>query len=650
MVDIKNTNATALTIAPNGPTLTGCSTSTSLPQNRDITIASDGTNYRCSSTVAPGDVALGSVTNDAQTKAAVVPNTAPSAGQLLVGNAGGTAYAPVTLSGSCTLASTGVITCSGSSGNPAAKVTTTFNASTMTFTCSSNTINDFVLSTALTANVTASAVASCNSGQFLTFTLTQDATGGRTFVWPTGFSSAVAPSPVASASTKETFWYDGTNYILLGTSVDSGPNAFGVETSAPGTPPASNFFWWGDSTNHIFSYKANNSATVSNTVVPDTGASNNFLTAISAGGVISKAQPTLLNLATFSSANLATQLTDETGTAGSAVFSVSPALTGSPTAPSQTQGDNSTKLATTAYTDTAVSNAIAGVNPAVSVQAATTGVLPASTYSNGASGIGATLTETSAAALVVDGYTVLLNDRLLVKNQASTFQNGVYTMTTLGTGVIPFVLTRALDYDQPSDMNNTGAIPVQNGTSNIATSWVQTSKVTTVGTDAVTFTQYTLNPSTLVTASSPGVGLAHFAGSTQAVTSSLLVAADITANTITGAQMAPVDFTTPGASKTFTSGVPYSLFECTTTCTITMPVPAAGQQYCVRNANNVSTVITLSAIGSSARYENTAHTAYGTAGTGTFVSGGAVGDQACLVGKDSTHFDVWSFNGTWTAN
>lgn len=48
------------------------------------------------------------------------------------------------------------------------------------------------------------------------------------------------------------------------------------------------------------------------------------------------------------SAGLASALSDETGT-GFAVFSASPALTGSPTAPTQTAGDNSTKLATTAY-------------------------------------------------------------------------------------------------------------------------------------------------------------------------------------------------------------------------------------------------------------------------------------------------------------
>jgi len=64
------------------------------------------------STPSKTDVGLSSVTNDAQTKASVVPNTVPSAGQLLVGNAGGTAYAAASMSGDATIASTGVITVS----------------------------------------------------------------------------------------------------------------------------------------------------------------------------------------------------------------------------------------------------------------------------------------------------------------------------------------------------------------------------------------------------------------------------------------------------------------------------------------------------------------------------------------------------------
>lgn len=64
--------------------------------------------------VTKDQVGLTNVTDDAQTKAAVVPNTAPSAGQLLVGNAGGTAYAPVSASGDVTVASTGAVTIANS--------------------------------------------------------------------------------------------------------------------------------------------------------------------------------------------------------------------------------------------------------------------------------------------------------------------------------------------------------------------------------------------------------------------------------------------------------------------------------------------------------------------------------------------------------
>ena len=108
---------------------------------------------------------------------------------------------------------------------------------------------------------------------------------------------------------------------------------------------------------------------------------------------------------------------------------------------------------------------------------------------------------------------------------------------------------------------------------------------------------------------------------------------------------------TPLATGTSVSlTAPRQYYVCTGTCTVTPPVPAAGYEFCVMNDDNVATVITLAALGSSARYENTARTAYGTAGTGTFVSGGAVGDKVCLLGRDTTHYLTVSSNGTWTAN
>jgi hypothetical protein len=93
-----------------------------LEELHDVLITSPADNsflvYESSSSLwkdeGPSDaktsIGLGNVTNNAQTQASIVPNTTPSAGQVLVGNAGGTAYAPVAMSGDATLASTGALT------------------------------------------------------------------------------------------------------------------------------------------------------------------------------------------------------------------------------------------------------------------------------------------------------------------------------------------------------------------------------------------------------------------------------------------------------------------------------------------------------------------------------------------------------------
>lgn len=231
------------------------------------------------------------------------------------------------------------------------------------------------------------------------------------------------------------------------------------------------------------------------------------------------------------------------GTIGSNTTGTSSNVSGTPllpngtTAADQTQGDNSGKISNTKYVDLAVSNALAATNPAVAVSSASTASLTG-TYANGSAGIGATFTVTATGAFTLDGVSIsAIGQRVLLKNQSSGFQNGVYTATVVGaTGVSP-VFTRASDYNTPSNINSTGAVPVQSGTANVSTSWLLTSSVTTLGTDAITFTQFTINPSSLVTASSPGAGLGHFSGGTQALTSSLIVAADVTANTLTHSQV-----------------------------------------------------------------------------------------------------------------
>lgn len=133
----------------------------------------------------------------------------------------------------------------------------------------------------------------------------------------------------------------------------------------------------------------------------------------------------------------------------------------------------------------------AGLDIKTPAYAGTTANLTA-TYSNGASGIGATLINaTTLAAFSVDGVSPPINSRILVKNQSTSYQNGIYTLTTVGSGAVAWILTRATDYDQaPSEIFPGNFIIVNNGSTLTDTAWIQTATVTTIGTDAISFSQF----------------------------------------------------------------------------------------------------------------------------------------------------------------
>lgn len=121
--------------------------------------------------------------------------------------------------------------------------------------------------------------------------------------------------------------------------------------------------------------------------------------------------------------------------------------------------------------------------------AATTGTLASITggtvtYNNGTAGVGATLTL-SVALTVLDGYTLLNGDRVLVKNEVASANNGIYTWATGGT-----VLTRATDFDTAAEMASGDFTFVTNGTLYASTGWVQTDPVTIVGTSPVVWVQF----------------------------------------------------------------------------------------------------------------------------------------------------------------
>jgi hypothetical protein len=136
-----------------------------------------------------------------------------------------------------------------------------------------------------------------------------------------------------------------------------------------------------------------------------------------------------------------------------------------------------------------------GINFHQSCRYATTTALPANIYNNGSSGVGATLTAVVNGALSVDGVAVAATQRILVKNEVAQANNGVYTVTQAGSGILPYILTRASDFDTAGtgvDQIDAGDFFLITAGSTLAnTSWVQQTPLPiTVGTTALVFLQF----------------------------------------------------------------------------------------------------------------------------------------------------------------
>ena len=127
--------------------------------------------------------------------------------------------------------------------------------------------------------------------------------------------------------------------------------------------------------------------------------------------------------------------------------------------------------------------------PEETVAAATTANLSA-TYANGTAGVGAMLTNSgSQAAFAIDGQTPSVDSRILVKDQTNTFENGIYTLGTVGDGSTNWVLSRAIDADINTEMVVNKFVWVTAGSANGSKGFACSAAGTTVGTDAITFTQ-----------------------------------------------------------------------------------------------------------------------------------------------------------------
>jgi hypothetical protein len=118
------------------------------------------------------------------------------------------------------------------------------------------------------------------------------------------------------------------------------------------------------------------------------------------------------------------------------------------------------------------------------------------TYDNGTSGVGATLTNAGTqVALVIDGITMVVDDRVLIYEQTDQKQNGVYVVTSIGSGATNWVLTRSTDTDTygvsgPDTLSEGSTFFVQEGATGAGETYTcNTVGTITFGTTNITFAQ-----------------------------------------------------------------------------------------------------------------------------------------------------------------
>ena len=205
---------------------------------------------------------------------------------------------------------------------------------------------------------------------------------------------------------------------------------------------------------------------------------------------------------------------------------------------------NALEAATKEYVDTI---AAAGIHYHEPVRVEAPSNLPA-TYDNGSSGVGATLTNSGTqTAITIDGVALALADRVLIYNQTNPAHNGIYTVTTVGSGSTNWVLTRATDADSygVSDKDAMGegdAYFVKEGATGAGELYVMnTAGAITFGTTPISFT---VIAETAVYSAGTGLTLT---GTTFAAEQDIATTASPTFNTVTADLVGDTSGTHTGA-------------------------------------------------------------------------------------------------------
>jgi len=470
---VQTVNAKGLVTAASALSATGDATGTSVGANLALTLATVNTNVGTFGSTT----AIPVVTVNAKGLVTAVTTATISGAITLAGDVSGTGSTGGTVT--TTLANVNVNV--GSFGSATTTPTFTVNAKGLVTAASNVTIAAPVT---LTGDVTGAGVTGTSFATTLANVTTGGTTGDSTHVTQLTFNAkglVISASNVAIASSTATGDVTGTltpggSSALTLATVNSNVGTFtAVTVNGKGLVTSA--------TNQTFTGDATGTASGSSTALTLATVNGSPVTA-----AFSKVTVNGKGLTTATTPVVQSDIISTLGyTPVSATGNV--AMTGN----LNLAGFNINNVATPAAATDAVNkqyvdSVAQGLSFKQTVAVGTTTNLSA-TYNNGTAGVGATLTATANGVLTLDGYTPVLGDRILVKNQTDQTQDGIYVVSTLGTVSVPYVLTRSTDTNTSAEL--TGAyVFINSGTGQADTSWAQVTVNPTIGTSNIVWTQF----------------------------------------------------------------------------------------------------------------------------------------------------------------